>query len=38
PQAITLFKSLGLPVQDLAAAVYLYHQARQTNTGTDIPF
>lgn len=33
-QEITLFKSLGLGVEDLVAADYVYQQARQTNTGT----
>lgn len=31
---ITLFKSLGLAVEDLAAAHHLYRQARATGTGT----
>jgi ornithine cyclodeaminase len=35
---ITLFKSLGLAVQDLAAADYIYHQAQALNVGTWVDF
>jgi ornithine cyclodeaminase/alanine dehydrogenase-like protein (mu-crystallin family) len=35
---ITLFKSLGLAVEDLAAANYLYQKARQNNSGTWVDF
>ncbi len=35
---ITLFKSLGLPVQDLAAAAYLYQTAQAQGAGTWVPF
>jgi ornithine cyclodeaminase/alanine dehydrogenase-like protein (mu-crystallin family) len=35
---ITLFKSLGLAVEDLASAVYIYQQAAQRGLGTSIPF
>ena len=31
---ITLFKSLGLAVEDLAAAAYLYERAKETGAGT----
>jgi ornithine cyclodeaminase len=33
-----LFKSLGLAIEDLAAAEYLYERARELNTGTWIEF
>jgi ornithine cyclodeaminase/alanine dehydrogenase-like protein (mu-crystallin family) len=33
-EEITLFKSLGLAVEDLAAANYLYRKAKASNTGT----
>lgn len=35
---ITLFKSLGLAVEDLAAAAFLYAKARQTQRGTWVDF
>lgn len=35
---ITLFKSLGLAVEDLAAAAYLYDKARETGAGTWVSF
>jgi ornithine cyclodeaminase/alanine dehydrogenase-like protein (mu-crystallin family) len=35
---ITLFKSLGIPVEDLAAAQYLYAQAREMDAGTWVDF
>ncbi len=38
PDEITLFKSLGLPVEDLAAAAYVYQRARATGMGTVVPF
>jgi ornithine cyclodeaminase/alanine dehydrogenase-like protein (mu-crystallin family) len=31
---ITLFKSLGLAIEDLAAAAFLYQKARESNAGT----
>jgi ornithine cyclodeaminase len=31
---ITLFKSLGLAIEDLAAAAYLYQKAKEENAGT----
>jgi ornithine cyclodeaminase/alanine dehydrogenase-like protein (mu-crystallin family) len=33
-EEITLFKSLGLAIEDLAAAQYLYDKARATKAGT----
>ncbi len=36
PDEITLFKSLGLAVEDLAAAHYVYRKAVETETGTAI--
>ncbi|OLE51784.1 MAG: hypothetical protein AUG51_21215 [Acidobacteria bacterium 13_1_20CM_3_53_8] len=38
PDEITLFKSLGLAVEDLAAAEYLYHQAKTKGAGTWVEF
>ncbi|MBI4769619.1 MAG: ornithine cyclodeaminase family protein [Chloroflexi bacterium] len=38
PDEITLFKSLGLAVEDLASAEYLYHQARAKNAGAWVEF
>jgi ornithine cyclodeaminase/alanine dehydrogenase-like protein (mu-crystallin family) len=35
---ITLFKSLGLAIEDLAAAAFLYDKARQTKRGTWVEF
>lgn len=35
---ITLFKSLGLGVEDLAAARYLYDKAKETGAGTRVRF
>jgi ornithine cyclodeaminase/alanine dehydrogenase-like protein (mu-crystallin family) len=37
-EEITLFKSLGLPIEDLAAAEYLYRRALETGRGTIVPF
>lgn len=34
PDEITLFKSLGLAVEDLAAAYHIYHTAREKGIGT----
>ncbi|NOU64101.1 ornithine cyclodeaminase family protein [Paenibacillus sp. LMG 31461] len=36
--SITLFKSLGLACEDLAAATYIYKEATRTNKGTHIDF
>ena len=38
PDAITLFKSLGLAVEDLAAADYVYRQAQARGVGTWVEF
>jgi ornithine cyclodeaminase len=38
PSEITVFKSLGLAVEDLAAAEYLYRQARAGGAGTWVEF
>ena len=38
PDEITLFKSLGLAVEDLAAAEYLYRQAKTKGAGTWVEF
>jgi len=37
-EEITLFKSLGLAVEDLAAVKYLYDKARETDAGTWVNF
>jgi ornithine cyclodeaminase len=37
-QEITLFKSLGLAVEDLATAQYIYQKARSQNIGTWLEF
>lgn len=38
PEEITLFKSLGLAIEDLAAADYLYRRARELNAGALVEF
>ena len=38
PEEITLFKSLGLAIEDLASADYLYRKARETQAGTWVEF
>jgi ornithine cyclodeaminase len=38
PDEITLFKSLGLAVEDLASAAYLYRKAKESNAGTWVEF
>ncbi|HEU4766491.1 MAG TPA: ornithine cyclodeaminase family protein [Pyrinomonadaceae bacterium] len=38
PEEITLFKSLGLAVEDLASAKYLYRKAKELNAGTWVDF
>lgn len=35
---ITLFKSLGLAVEDLASAAFLWEKARRESRGTTVPF
>lgn len=37
-EEITVFKSLGLPVEDLAAAEYVYRRALEIGMGTIVPF
>jgi len=37
-EEITLFKSLGLAVEDLAAAEYVYRKAQEKNLGTEVEF
>lgn len=37
-EEITLFKSLGLAVEDLASAAYLYTKAEESNAGTWVDF
>ena len=36
PDELTVFKSLGLAVEDLAAAEHLYRRARETGAGTEV--
>jgi ornithine cyclodeaminase len=38
PDEITLFKSLGLAVEDVASAAYLYRQAQKNNIGAWVEF
>ncbi len=38
PEEITLFKSLGLAVEDVAAAAYIYRQAQAMQTGLWVEF
>ncbi|HWO02453.1 MAG TPA: ornithine cyclodeaminase family protein [Blastocatellia bacterium] len=38
PEEITLFKSLGLAIEDLASADYLYRKAQETRSGTWVEF
>ena len=38
PEEITLFKSLGLAIEDLFAAQYLHQKARELNAGTWVEF
>lgn len=35
---LTIFKSLGLAIEDLAAAQFLYGRAREAGMGTTVPF
>jgi ornithine cyclodeaminase len=37
-QQITLFESQGLAVQDMAAAAFVYEQARERGLGQEVPF
>lgn len=38
PEEITLFKSLGIAIEDLAAAEYLYRKTKQSKVGTWVEF
>jgi ornithine cyclodeaminase/alanine dehydrogenase-like protein (mu-crystallin family) len=38
PDELTVFRSLGLAVEDLAAAEYVVRRARETGTGTEVDF
>lgn len=38
PDEITLFESLGLAIEDLAAAEYVYRKAQKQNIGTWVKF
>jgi alanine dehydrogenase len=38
PEQVTLFKSVGLAIEDVAAAVHVYHRARAENLGRPCPF
>jgi ornithine cyclodeaminase/alanine dehydrogenase-like protein (mu-crystallin family) len=38
PEQITLFKSVGLAIEDVAAGVHVYHRARAENFGRPCPF
>jgi ornithine cyclodeaminase/alanine dehydrogenase-like protein (mu-crystallin family) len=38
PDEITMFKSLGLAVEDLASANYLYRKAKELNAGVWVEF
>jgi ornithine cyclodeaminase/alanine dehydrogenase-like protein (mu-crystallin family) len=35
---LTIFRSLGLAVEDLAAAEYVVRRARETGAGTEVRF
>jgi ornithine cyclodeaminase len=38
PEEVTVFRSLGLAVEDLAAAEYVVRRARETGAGAEVPF
>jgi len=38
PEEITLYKSLGVGIQDLATAEFIYRKAREANFGVQVPF
>ena len=38
PEELTVFRSLGLAVEDLAAAEYVVRRARETGAGTEVEF
>ncbi len=35
---VTVFKSLGIAIEDIAAAAFLYQKAKTENKGTSIVF
>jgi ornithine cyclodeaminase/alanine dehydrogenase-like protein (mu-crystallin family) len=37
-EELTVFRSLGIAVEDLAAAEYVVRRARETGAGTEVPF
>ena len=38
PEELTVFRSLGLAVEDLAAAEYVVRRAREQGVGVEVPF
>jgi ornithine cyclodeaminase len=38
PEELTVFRSLGLAVEDLAAAEYVLRRARESGVGVEVPF
>lgn len=38
PEELTVFRSLGLAVEDLAAAEYVVRRARESGVGVEVPF
>ena len=38
PQTVTVFKSVGVAIQDLAAAVHVLRRAQQLSLGTEVPW
>ena len=38
PEEITVFRSLGLAVEDLAAAEYVVRRARERGVGVEVEF
>ena len=38
PHEVTIYKSLGIPAEDLVCAHYLFYTARQCNLGARVPF
>jgi len=38
PEEITVFKSLGLAIEDLAAAAHVYQKAADTSAGAWVEF
>ena len=37
-QAITLFESMGVALEDIAAAQLVYHKAKEQGIGQELPF